>query len=544
MRFSFFSKSFVCIAALTCGLDVSLYSLPSNQEGSKMTKSDAKYTPSIGRGNPETAYLGKSVDQMIYEFMAKEEIPGMVLAIVQAPYIPRVVGYGVSDIGKQLLASTNTVWAIGPVSQAYAAVAVMQLYEKGKLNINDKISKYLQNLPASWKDVTVFQLLQHATGIEDYRSQKSYDPNKKYSASELIALVGNLPLRFTPGTDVFSSATNFLLAAEVVEAVSQMTYHQFVTKYQIELLALKNTCFYEDLANLHQEKLTAKEHSHKEFLKNSLFINPTENAAGYNEKFEVVPFNDSAVLKGFGDVWASAEDVSFWDMGLAGSLLIEKPENRALIYKPTTLSNGKVVRAMAGWEFPYHKGLLDIKGSIGGFSAYLSRFTDPTELLCVTLLANKEGYDLTNLARRVASAFSLEFASGYNDDELYLYESAFSVQESMQRVENELKKLNVPIFAKFNHGENAEKVNLKLRPTQVIVFGSPLVGTQLMQENQSISLDLPLRIGVWEDSTGSVWIAFSQMDKVAERYTQLDPTVINKMQKLLEKIVEKSANVY
>lgn len=541
---SIFLKPLICFSVLSSTLSLDVYSLTPNSSGSSMIKSDAKYTPSEGRGNPQTAYLGKSVDQMIYDFMEKENIPGLVLAIVQAPYIPRVVGYGVSDINRQLLASTNTIWAIGPISQAYAAVAAIQLYEMGKLNINDKISKYLQKLPAGWKEITVFQLLQHATGIGDYRAQKNYDPNKKYTANELIASVENNPLLFTPGTDVSLSATNFLLVAEVIEAVSQMPYHQFVKKNQIERLGLKNTCFFEDIANIKQEKLSDKNTKHKEFLKNIAFINPTENATGYNQKFEVMPFNDSAALKGFGDVWASAEDVSFWDIGLAGSTLIEKAENRDLIYKPTTLSNGQVVPAMAGWEFPHHRGLLEIKGSVGGFSSYLSRFTDPSELLCVTLLANKDGIDFTNLARRIASAFNIDLSSGYNDDELYLYESVFSVQESMARVESELKKLNIPVFAKFDQVKMAEMAHLELRPTQVIVFGSPSVGTLLMQANQSITLDLPLKIAIWEDAKGSVWVAFPQMDKLAEKYSHIDRAVLHKMQKLLEKIVEKSANIY
>lgn len=506
-------------------------------------KTEEKYTPSEGRGNPKTAYLGKSVDDIIYDFMMKENIPGLVLSIVQAPYIPCVKGYGISDIKQKRLASTRTVWAIGPISQGYAAVAVFQLHERGQLNINDLASKYL-NLPESWKNITVLQLLQHATGIKDYRVQENYDSQKKYSASELIASVEKAPLKFTPGTDVSLSATNFLLAAEVVEKVSQMPYHQFVTKNQFELLELKHTCFYEDLAQIHQETLNNEHPKHSEFLKNSAYINPTENATGYNQKYEAIPFNDSAVLKGFGDIWASAEDISFWDIALAGSVLIKNPENRAMIYKPTTLSNGKAVPAMAGWQFSHHKGLMDIKGTVSGFSSYLSRFTDPSELLCVTLLANKEGIDFTNLARLIASAYDKELSSGYNDNELYLYESVFSVKETFLRVEEELKKLNIPIFAKFDHGDNAKKANLELRPTQVIVFGSPSVGTQLMVENQSISIDLPLKIAVWEDSKGSVWLAFPRMDKIAEKYSNLDSTVIRNMEVLLEKIATKSANIY
>ncbi len=492
------------------------------------------------RGNPRVSYLGRSVDEMIYDYMAKENVPGLVLAIVQAPYIPRVVAYGLSDIEQKRLASTRTIWAIGPISQAFTAVAIMQLYEGGKININDKLSKYIPGIPTAWANVTIHQLMQHATGIEDYRSQKGYDSKKQYAPADLIAMVQHAPLKFTPGTDVALSATNFLLLTEVVEKASNMPYHAFITQNQIKFLGLEHTCFFEDIVNIKQEVLS-KDNKHREFLKVLEYIDPTENASGYNQQLESVPF---VPLKGFSDIWASAEDISFWDIALAGSLLIEKPENRALIYKPTTLSNGKVVPAMAGWQFPHHKGLLDIKGSVSGYSSYLSRFTDPSELLCVTLLANKEGLDFTNLARQIASAFDINLSSGYNDEELYLYESVFSVSETVAKIEGELKKLNIPIFAKFDHGVNAEKAHLELQPTQVIVFGSPAVGTKLMQSNASISIDLPLKIAVWEDPKGSVWVAFPQMGKMSDKYDNIDRNIIGKMQTLLENIAIKSANIY
>ena len=103
--------------------------------------------PQAGRGNVHVAYQGKAIDQMIYDFMEEQGIPGMTLAIVQAPYIPRVVGYGVTDFTKGNLAAAKTLWPIGPISQGYAAVAVMQLYERGKLDLNDPVGKYLKDPP-------------------------------------------------------------------------------------------------------------------------------------------------------------------------------------------------------------------------------------------------------------------------------------------------------------------------------------------------------------------------------------------------------------
>ena len=79
------------------------------------------------RGSADISYLQQTVDQLIWDFMQEHDIPGLTLAIVQAPYIPRVVGYGVSDSLQKRLASPNTMWPAAQISQAFAAVAVMQM---------------------------------------------------------------------------------------------------------------------------------------------------------------------------------------------------------------------------------------------------------------------------------------------------------------------------------------------------------------------------------------------------------------------------------
>ena len=110
------------------------------------------------RGNPDISYLGHTVDQMIWSFMEQEKIDGLTLAIVQAPYIPRVAGYGYSDSQRRRLASPNTMWPAGPISQAFAAVAVMQLHEDGGLDVNRRASVYIPELPDTWNDITVLQV--------------------------------------------------------------------------------------------------------------------------------------------------------------------------------------------------------------------------------------------------------------------------------------------------------------------------------------------------------------------------------------------------
>ena len=187
---------------------------------------------------------------------------------------------------------------------------------------------------------------------------------------------------------------------------------------------------------------------------------------------------------------------------------------------------------------------MDIKGSIAGYSSFLSRFTHPEELVCVTLMANKEGGDFTNLGRKIAGAFGDLLSTNYDDTRLYLLEGQLSVKETVQRLEKQLNALDIPVFAKFDHAENAKEAGLELRPTTVLVFGAPKAGTILMQADQSIALHLPLRIAVWEDEAGSTWLAFPKMKPLAEEYGLGSHPIVEKMQKLLESLLKKAANYY
>lgn len=503
--------------------------------------------PPQGRGSVRVEYLGRSIDRMIYEFMEEKGIPGLTLAIVQAPYIPRVAGYGVTDIEQGRLAAVRTLWPAGPISQGFAAVAALQLCEQGKLDLDDVVTTYVPDLPRAWNSLCVRQLLQHSTGIPDYRNRPGFDVSAARSPHELIETVAAEPLEFAPGTDVRQSATNFLLLAEVIERAAGMSYRDFVKMNQIERLGLRQTFFGDELARVKQEDVASKKHLHELFKSDAAYINPTETTVGYVERdgrLEKAPVVGHS-MKGFADIWASAEDISHWDIGLAGSVLIEKPENRALVYGPTTLADGRVVPAMAGWQFYTHPGLMDIKGDVAGHSVFLSRFTDPSELVCVTLMANREGVDLTNLARRIAAAFDAgKMGTGFDDNLLYTCESQFSVDETMARLEKELQTLGIPVFARFDHAKNAEEVGLKMNPAKVVVFGSPKVGTQLMVANPSIAIELPLRIAVWEDAAGSVWAGFPRMGRLGAEYGMAGNPVIGNMEALLEKLVRKASNVY
>lgn len=504
----------------------------------------------VGRARSVLAIRGKYIDQQIPEFMAKNNVPGLSMAIVQAPYIPRSASYGRASTVNDQLASTRTMWNIGPITQGFTAVAVFQLYEAKKLGIHDAIDKYLVDLPEAWRKVTIFELLQHASGIPDYRTAPGFDEDKVYRPDELLAMVRGKPLLFAAGSQVRMSATDFALLGLVIERASGMSFHDYITKNQIEPLGLHRTMFVEDFAKKAFVDLppeTTVENKHLRFKNDVSYIDPVEPAIGYRErdgKLAPTASDSSRSLFGFGSLWSSAEDISIWDVALAGSTLVKAAENRALIYTPTRLANGTIVPAMAGWEFTHHPGFMEMKGKSAGFSVYLSRFTAGNELVCVTLLVNKEGVDLTDLARDIAESYQAGLGAPVDSDGIVTQESKYSVDETAKRLKARLAAMKIPIFAVFDHAENARQSELELRPTKVLVFGNARVGTKLMLDNQAIALDLPLRVSIWEDERTRVWVSYHSLDKLADEYSLKDRGTIKILGRVLENLVSHSVNVY
>jgi uncharacterized protein (DUF302 family) len=96
--------------------------------------------------------------------------------------------------------------------------------------------------------------------------------------------------------------------------------------------------------------------------------------------------------------------------------------------------------------------------------------------------------------------------------------SHFPPSETMARLETEIKIHGMSIFGRINHAALAAEANLALRPTEVIIFGHPRGGTPLMQVNQTMGIDLPLKALVWQDAEGKTWLSYNDADWLARRH--------------------------
>jgi uncharacterized protein (DUF302 family) len=96
--------------------------------------------------------------------------------------------------------------------------------------------------------------------------------------------------------------------------------------------------------------------------------------------------------------------------------------------------------------------------------------------------------------------------------------SNHSVDQTVERLKGILQAKGVMLFALVDHSGEAEKVGLKMRPTKLLIFGSPKAGTPLMLVAPSIAIDLPLKILVWEDGQGKVWVSYNSPGYLQSRH--------------------------
>jgi uncharacterized protein (DUF302 family) len=96
--------------------------------------------------------------------------------------------------------------------------------------------------------------------------------------------------------------------------------------------------------------------------------------------------------------------------------------------------------------------------------------------------------------------------------------SNFGPSETMNRIVAGINVRGMSVFARIDHAAAAAEVGLTLRPTEVIIFGNPRGGTPLMQANQTIGIDLPLKALVWQDAAGKTWISYSEPDWIVKRH--------------------------
>jgi uncharacterized protein (DUF302 family) len=128
------------------------------------------------------------------------------------------------------------------------------------------------------------------------------------------------------------------------------------------------------------------------------------------------------------------------------------------------------------------------------------------------------GFRISGKALVLIAAICLWGVQAMAADGLITIKSSYGPEETMKRFEAEVRAKGLTVFAHIDHAAGAAAVGLSLRPTEVLIFGNAKGGTPLMQSIQTIGIDLPLKVLVWQDAAGDTWLSYNDPGWLAKRH--------------------------
>ena len=134
------------------------------------------------------------------------------------------------------------------------------------------------------------------------------------------------------------------------------------------------------------------------------------------------------------------------------------------------------------------------------------------------------------------SFLSITFAA----EGLIAHQSTFTPKQTMDKFETLVKQKGLNVFARINHSTGAQKIGKQLPATELLIFGNPQGGTPLMECAQTIGIDLPLKVLVWQDQNNKVWLGYNDMSFIANRHDIKECPAVNKLQQALAGLVKQA----
>ena len=300
--------------------------------------------------------------------------------------------YGMANIARRTPATPQTQFEIGSVTKQFTAAAILQLKERGKLNLSDRLGKYVPEYPRG-KNITLQQLLWQVSGVPNYTEVNHFEhiaSTTPGGAGPAIALIANKPLDFAPGSRFEYSNTNYLLLGAVVARVSHVPWETYVREHIFEPAGMTHSAFIQDEAHL------------------------PNAATGYQRakdgRLKAAPLLRGPWAGSAGAIVSTVADMAKWDAAFFGGKIVSS-RDVALATTAHRLSSGKSTGYGFGWFINEKAGQPSIAHSGGtfGFASVNEYFPKLHEFVIV--LANVAGADPEFIADQAFDALHPEIAA-------------------------------------------------------------------------------------------------------------------------------------
>ena len=311
-------------------------------------------------------------------------VPGHFMGTVLVARGSQVVlskGYGSADLEWDIPNTPNTKFRLGSLTKQFTAASILLLEERGKLNVNDPVKKYIPDAPAAWDKITIYYVLTHTAGLPDYTNFANYSQLEPFASTAhgLVARFRDLPLDFEPGERYRYSNSGYVLLGYLIEKLTGASYETFLHDNIFTPLGMKDTGYDSTSAVI------------------------AHRASGYvfaDDRWENSGFVHMSTPHAAGALYSTTEDLLKWEQGLFGGKVLQ-PKSFEKMTTPfkNNYGFGLNVRTVNG-----HK-MMEHTGGINGFATDMAYY--PDDKLTVVVLENLNGGPAPNQVASKLAAVGL-----------------------------------------------------------------------------------------------------------------------------------------
>jgi CubicO group peptidase (beta-lactamase class C family) len=331
--------------------------------------------------NPATT---AAVTEYVKAEMQRQHIPGLSLLVVKAGKMVRAEGFGLANVELQVPVKPATVFQSGSIGKQFTATAVMMLVEEGKIGLDDPITKYFADAPASWQQITVRELLSHTAGLGDY--PKDFNFRKDWTEDEELKLIESIPLAYPPGTNWEYSNFGYVTLGLLIHRVTGEFYGDVLQQRIFQPLGMQSTRIISE-ADVVPNR-AAGYRLVKGELKNQEWVAPMVNTTAD------------------GSLYFTILDLAKWDAALYTERLLKR-SSLDLMWTPVQLNNGHPNQGHYGfgWFLDQRNGhrCIHHNGAWQGFETAIDRYVD--DQLTVVALSNLENAEPGKITQHVAEMY-------------------------------------------------------------------------------------------------------------------------------------------
>ena len=327
------------------------------------------------------------IDNYIENIMSDQKIPGLALAITNNGKVLKKETYGLASIEYNVPVTDSSTFWMASVSKHFTATAIMQLFEKGILDLDDVIHKHLPDAPIYWKRITIRHLLTHTSGLPDTGKASAWGERSAkgtYSAEQIYENAKKDTLMFNPGEDFLYSDEGIYLLGYIIHKVSGFSFNDYMDKMIFKSSGMQSA-----------------------YMMNHFKIHPNQSTGYSMRNGEIIPDRNSyrlidTELNAAGGIYATIDDMINWESAMTNNLLLNQ-KSKDLMWSTYKLNNGLPTHYGFCWntQVIQNKRIIYHPGVAG--TEYL-RFVD--DKVSIIVLTNQAKYERA-ISHRIAEILNI-----------------------------------------------------------------------------------------------------------------------------------------